>query len=182
MHIGAANQNGVGLFHAVSQFVIGAQDGKTLGRDIVQAMYFVHGVPPLSDEMKTNVKAPSPQNICAALLNGAASLQVFFLEFFHEGNQGLYTFARHRVVDAGAHAANATVPLDALDPGFLGFGNKLRVKIGIARNEWNVHDGAVFLARRTLKQLALVEEVVQQLRLFFGCASSWPQGRLGLKP
>ena len=70
------------------------------------------------------------------------------------------------MVDTCSHAAYGSVTLQVLETGFFCFFYELGIQLLISGNERNIHQGSVFLADGTLEQLAFIQIVIQDLRLF----------------
>ena len=96
------------------------------------------------------------------------SIRILFVPDFkvlHERDERLHALDGHGVVDARAHAADDAVALqvdEALRRGGL---HERGVLLGVAGDEGHVHAAAVLCAGGAMEQRALVEEVVEQLRL-----------------
>ena len=64
----------------------------------------------------------------------ASALSSF--EVLHKGDERVHTCFRHGVVDAGAHAAHGTVPLEGDEPLLLRLFEERAVEIRLRRMPW----------------------------------------------
>ena len=86
-------------------------------------------------------------------------------EVLHVRGQGLHVFHGYGVVDAGAHAAHQAMALDVLNLVLGGACNKGRIELGVAGAEGDVGDGAAVGLRGAMEQLAVLEQVIEQVAL-----------------
>ena len=84
-------------------------------------------------------------------------------EVLHVRGQCLHVFHGHGVVDAGAHASHQAMALDVLNLVLCRARNKGGVEFGVAGTEGNVGDGAAVGLRGAMEQLAVLEQVVEQV-------------------
>ena len=83
----------------------------------------------------------------------------------HEVDKRLDAFDGHGVVDTRTHAAYAAMALDVGQTSGGRLGDELLVEVFIARDERDVHDGAVLGIDRTREHVARVEAIVEKLGL-----------------
>lgn len=86
-------------------------------------------------------------------------------EVLHVRGQCLHVLHGDGVVHAGAHAADEAMTLDVLDLVLCRARNKGRVEFGIAGTEGDVGDGATVCLRGAMEQLAVLEQVIEQVGL-----------------
>lgn len=86
-------------------------------------------------------------------------------EVLHVRGQRLHVLHGDGVVHAGAHAADEAMAFDVLDLVLCRARNKGGVEVGIAGAERDVGDGAAALLRGAVEQLAVLEQVVEQVGL-----------------
>src|SRR6185436_7735488 len=92
-------------------------------------------------------------------------LTMFLFELAHVVDQGTHALDRHRVVDRRAHPADRAVALELHHAALHRALEERLVELGVLQRERHVHARAVFLRHRVVEEPALVEVVVQQLRL-----------------
>ena len=83
----------------------------------------------------------------------------------HEGHELFDAFDGHGVVDRGAHAADGPVALEVDKARRSRRLDKGRVLVRVAGDKGHVHEGAVARAHRVVEERALVQVVVEDLRL-----------------
>ena len=86
-------------------------------------------------------------------------------EVLHVRGQCLHIFHGYGVVDARAHAAHQAMALDVLNLVLGRACDKGRIELGVAGTEGDVGDGAAVCLRGAMEQLALLEQVVEQVGL-----------------
>ena len=90
---------------------------------------------------------------------------MFFFVLLQELHQGLHALPGHGVVDGRPQAAHALVALQVVEARGLAGGHHVSVLLLAGGHEGHVHQGAVFLDDGAGEELALVQEVVEDLRL-----------------
>ena len=86
-------------------------------------------------------------------------------EVLHVRGQCLHVFHGYGVVDARAHAAHQAMALDVLNLVLGRACDKGRIELGVAGAEGNVGDGAAVGLRGAMEQLAVLEQVIEQVGL-----------------
>ena len=86
-------------------------------------------------------------------------------EVLHVRGQCLHVLHGDGVVHAGTHAAHQSMALDVLNLVLGRACDKGRGELGVAGTERDVGDGAAVLLRGAMEQLALLEQVVEQVGL-----------------
>ena len=104
-------------------------------------------------------------------------------EVCHIRGESLHTLQRHGVVDGGAHAADATVSLDAAETLLFCARDEVRFE-GLARQaEGDVHARAAALLRvSAIEAVGAVDGVVEERRLFRVCLAHGGKAAVLLDP
>src|SRR5438034_969589 len=104
------------------------------------------------------------------------------LKLLHERDERLDSLERHRIVEAGAHAAYRAVALQVREPGGGRFAQKCFIELGLRECEGYVHPRAGVLRHRITVKPGTVDGLIQRVRLGAVALAYGGEPAQGLEP